>query len=384
MVKAVVNGVVTYYPGRHYNEEVDNSVSTVKKFYTMGSTTVAVRTVSGTEDVLNWVLGDHYGAQRSTPGAQRRGQGSASVTANEDGSWNSELKYTAFGEVRASSGLTPTEYRYTGQMEHSYIKLYWYRSRWFDNESGHFIQPDSIIPGAGDAKAYDRYAYVKSNPIRHNDPSGHNRDFGMGDQYNEPGWWGIIKNGERVGRTRDETFSANVSYFIKDLAEQGIDVEITQSARNPQLAHQWSTAYNIFIGNISIDDLRLNPIDMDGNVWFSEEWDNGNDRVLERKVKVNAWEKGSQSCFVSFWEICFGNNLIYALEGYSTGDPRRTPNISNVPISNHVFGLAVDLSWKDVEDSVIGETAAKHDLFRPLLYFKESPENWHFEPIKTR
>ncbi|MCD4672060.1 MAG: hypothetical protein K8R77_05290, partial [Anaerolineaceae bacterium] len=56
MVKAVVNDVVTYYPGRHYNEEVDNSVSTVKRFCTMGSTTVAVCTVSGTEDVLNWVL----------------------------------------------------------------------------------------------------------------------------------------------------------------------------------------------------------------------------------------------------------------------------------------------------------------------------------------
>jgi hypothetical protein len=35
MVKAVVNDVVTYYPGRHYNEEV--GTSTVKKFYTMGS-----------------------------------------------------------------------------------------------------------------------------------------------------------------------------------------------------------------------------------------------------------------------------------------------------------------------------------------------------------
>jgi hypothetical protein len=34
------------------------------------------------------------------------------------GSWNSELKYTAFGEMRASNGLTPTEYRYTGRLEH--------------------------------------------------------------------------------------------------------------------------------------------------------------------------------------------------------------------------------------------------------------------------
>ena len=117
MVKAVVNDVVTYYPRRHYNEEVDNSVSTVKKFYTLGSTTVAVRTISGTEDVPNWVLGDHLG--------------SASVTANADGSWNSELKYTAFGEVRDSSGLTPTEYRYTGQLAAAEMGLYFYVARWY-------------------------------------------------------------------------------------------------------------------------------------------------------------------------------------------------------------------------------------------------------------
>ena len=40
----------------------DTITGTVKKFYTMGSTTIAVRTVSGTGDVLNWVLGDHCGA----------------------------------------------------------------------------------------------------------------------------------------------------------------------------------------------------------------------------------------------------------------------------------------------------------------------------------
>ena len=189
MVKAVVNDVVTYYPGRHYNEEVDNSVSTAKKFYTMGSTTVAVRTVSGTEDVLNWVLGDHYGAQRSTPGAQRRGQGSASVTANEDGSWNSEIKYTAFGEVRDSSGLTPTEYRYTGQMEAAELGLYFYVARWYDPYLNHFIQADTIVPGAGDAKTYDRYAYVKSNPILYNDPSGHAHDAGGGAASMGDDWW---------------------------------------------------------------------------------------------------------------------------------------------------------------------------------------------------
>lgn len=58
-------------------------------------------------------------------------------------------------------------------MKHSYIKLYWYRSRWYDYELGHFIQPDSILPGAGNTKAYDRYAYAEWNPIRYSNPSGH-------------------------------------------------------------------------------------------------------------------------------------------------------------------------------------------------------------------
>ncbi len=125
----------------------------------MGSTTVAVRTVTGTEDVLNWVLGDHLG--------------STSVTANADGSWNSEIKYTAFGEVRASSGLTPTEYRYTNQRYENSLGLYFYVARWYDPYLNHFIQADTLVPGAGNVKAYDRYAYAEWNPIKFNDPTGH-------------------------------------------------------------------------------------------------------------------------------------------------------------------------------------------------------------------
>ena len=164
LARGIVNGVMTFYPGRHYNREVDGANVTVKKFYTLGSSTVAVRTVQGSNDTLNWILSDHLG--------------SASVTANADGTWNSEIKYTAFGEVRASYGLTPTEYRYTGQLEQASINLYWYRSRWFDGELAHFIQADSLIPDPGDPLAWDRYAYGFNNPLNYNDPSGHWPEWG--------------------------------------------------------------------------------------------------------------------------------------------------------------------------------------------------------------
>ena len=75
--------------------------------------------------------------------------------------------------MRASSGLTPTEYRYTGQLEAAELGLYYYVARWYDPYLTHFIQADTIVPGAGNAKAYDRFAYVKNNPLNYTDPSGH-------------------------------------------------------------------------------------------------------------------------------------------------------------------------------------------------------------------
>ncbi len=38
-----------------------------------------------------------------------------------------------------------------------------------------FLQPDSIIPGAGNPQNFNRYSYVGNNPINFSDPSGHAR-----------------------------------------------------------------------------------------------------------------------------------------------------------------------------------------------------------------
>ena len=98
LVKSEVNGVVTYYAGRHYHKVVNEQDETIRKFYTAGSAQIAVRT----NGVLTWILSDHLG--------------SASVTADESGVKLNETRYTAFGEVRLSSGETGTPYQYTGQL----------------------------------------------------------------------------------------------------------------------------------------------------------------------------------------------------------------------------------------------------------------------------
>jgi RHS repeat-associated protein len=70
-----------------------------------------------------------------------------------------EVRYRAFGATRFTSGTTPTSVRFTGQREEAAL--------------GHFLSPDTVVPDPGNALDYHRYAYVRFNPLKYTDPSGH-------------------------------------------------------------------------------------------------------------------------------------------------------------------------------------------------------------------
>jgi RHS repeat-associated protein len=83
-----------------------------------------------------------------------------------------ELRYKAWGQTRYTYGTTPTQRRYTGQLE-AEAGLYFYNARWFDPALGRFAQADTVIPDPGNPLAWDRYAYVYNNPQKYTDPSSH-------------------------------------------------------------------------------------------------------------------------------------------------------------------------------------------------------------------
>ena len=60
-----------------------------------------------------------------------------------------------------------------GQREESSFGLYYYGARWYDPSLGHFIQPDTIVPDPSHALDYHCYGYVRFNPLKYNDPTGH-------------------------------------------------------------------------------------------------------------------------------------------------------------------------------------------------------------------
>jgi hypothetical protein len=38
---------------------------------------------------------------------------------------------------------------------------------------GQFISPDTLVPDPSNVQDYNRYMYVRGNPLRYKDPSGH-------------------------------------------------------------------------------------------------------------------------------------------------------------------------------------------------------------------
>jgi RHS repeat-associated protein len=74
-------------------------------------------------------------------------------------------------------GLTPVQY--TGQRAEPQLGILYYKARWYDGALGRFLQPDTLVPVASQGvTGHDRYAAMNNNPLRFNDPSGH--DVGCG------------------------------------------------------------------------------------------------------------------------------------------------------------------------------------------------------------
>ena len=85
--------------------------------------------------------------------------------------------------------MTPDR-QYTGQQKDS-TGLYYYNARYYDPQLGTFISPDTLVPEPGVLFDYNRYMYVRGNPVNFSDPSGHCSTLADGsrDLENDAGCW---------------------------------------------------------------------------------------------------------------------------------------------------------------------------------------------------
>jgi RHS repeat-associated protein len=92
-----------------------------------------------------------------------------------------QQRYFAYGEPRNTSGTLHTDRRFTGQREETGLgSLYDYNARYYSPLIGRFVSADTLVPGAGNPQAFNRYSYALSNPLKYTDPSGHVAICGVG------------------------------------------------------------------------------------------------------------------------------------------------------------------------------------------------------------
>ncbi len=102
--------------------------------------------------------------------------GSTSLVTDEQGQVVARAEYRPYGATTVAEQLrpeVPSAFKFTGQRLDDPTGLYFFHSRYYDPQLGRFIQPDSIVQAPTDPQTLNRYSYVRNNPLKYTDPSGH-------------------------------------------------------------------------------------------------------------------------------------------------------------------------------------------------------------------
>jgi RHS repeat-associated protein len=143
--------------------------------------------------------------------------GSASVVTNSSGVAVGEQRYYPYGETRLSTGTIYTDRLFTGQREITSLGIYHYGARFYSTKLGRFLSADSIVPGAANPQAWNRYSYVLGNPLKYIDPTGHVPQIGI--IFESDGPLPLASYGIKVEGKLSSNALLAVSKSIRDIAK---------------------------------------------------------------------------------------------------------------------------------------------------------------------
>jgi RHS repeat-associated protein len=88
--------------------------------------------------------------------------------SNNGGEQVANYSYDSYGKIRNKSGDISNEYTFTGRQLDEEAGLYYYRARYYDPETGRFLQQDPL----GYVDGLNLYVYCGNNPVNFIDPFG--------------------------------------------------------------------------------------------------------------------------------------------------------------------------------------------------------------------
>jgi RHS repeat-associated protein len=154
-------GGTTHYFGNLFEVEDPQGAARLVKYYYAGGLLLA-RQESGTKF---WYHPDHLGSVR----AMSDGSGASTVA----------YEYAAFGDTIGTTGSADNLRGYGAHWRDDESHLVYMGARYQDPVLGRFTQPDTLVPDPGDPQSWNRYSYVRNNPVNRIDPTG-NADWDAG------------------------------------------------------------------------------------------------------------------------------------------------------------------------------------------------------------
>ncbi|UOG62592.1 SpvB/TcaC N-terminal domain-containing protein [Leptospira noguchii] len=98
---------------------------------------------------------------------------SVSTVLDDEGNTLSLMQYLPYGETFVQRGDLNFSPKFNSQELDRESGFYFYNARYYDPGIGRFTSADTIIDGEFDTQGWNRFSYVKGNPIGAKDPTGH-------------------------------------------------------------------------------------------------------------------------------------------------------------------------------------------------------------------
>jgi RHS repeat-associated protein len=159
LIRTAPEETVAYLGGMELRT-TDNTNATATRYYTCGTTTVAMRTTTGTTTAggkLTYLMADT--------------QASTQLAVDSITGATTRRRYTPFGDERSGTLPTGTSSGFLGKTEDTSTGLSLLGARAYDPHLGRFLSPDPLntpyIP-----QNLSAYSYSINDPINYSDPSG--------------------------------------------------------------------------------------------------------------------------------------------------------------------------------------------------------------------
>ncbi|MGH9316586.1 MAG: RHS repeat-associated core domain-containing protein [Thermoanaerobaculia bacterium] len=98
--------------------------------------------------------------------------GSTNLVLSSSGTVLEKSDYLPFGQTLSRTGSLNQRYKFNGKERDVETGFSYYGARYYDSSMGRFLSPDPFVQDPYDGQSFNRYSYVRNNPLNRIDPTG--------------------------------------------------------------------------------------------------------------------------------------------------------------------------------------------------------------------